>query len=65
MRAFHPHITIARFARASLGASLAAGWHPQQAVAGTSLPVADFVLYESTLGHDGADYRIVERYRLR
>jgi len=59
-RAFHPHITVARFGRTALGA---ADWLPLAPVA-MSFEVAGFALYESTLGHDGADYRIVERYTL-
>ena len=60
-RAFLPHVTIARFARGA--GSLAAGYVAPP-LGGVAWPVDGFALYESTLGHDGADYRIVERYRL-
>ena len=60
-RTYHPHITIARFGREQAGA---AGFVPVVPVAGLSFPVHAFALFESTLGHDGADYRIVERYPL-
>lgn len=59
-RAFHPHITLARFPRsagpprdiATLGASLRL----------PSFPVDSFDLIESELGHSGAVYHLVERY---
>ena len=61
-RSFLPHITIARFARGS--GSLAAGFVPAVPLAGAGFCVEGFALYESTLGHDGADYHVVERYRV-
>lgn len=60
-RAYRPHITIARFGREQAGAE---GFVPAVPLAGTGFGVDHFALYESTLGHDGADYRIVERYSL-
>jgi len=58
-RAFLPHITLARFGRSSgpVGGFAAA------TLGGTTFVVDGFALYESTLTSDGADYRIVERYR--
>lgn len=61
-RAYRPHITIARFGREQAGA---AGFVPLVPLAGAEFRVDRFALYESTLGHDGADYRIVERYPLQ
>ena len=61
-RSFLPHVTIARFPRNAGG--LAAGFVPLTPLGGVPWPVSGFALYESSLGHDGADYRIVERYRL-
>lgn len=60
-RAYRPHITIARFGREQAGA---AAFVPAAPVNGIGFRVDRFALYESTLGHDGADYRIVERYPL-
>jgi len=60
-RAFVPHVTIARFGKDGGRAAAAFSGAPLSPVA---WPVAGFALYESTLGHDGADYCIVERYRL-
>lgn len=61
-RAYRPHITIARFGREQVDA---AGFAPASPVAGATFAVDAFALYESTLGHDGADYRIVERFPLQ
>jgi 2'-5' RNA ligase len=57
-RAFLPHITVARFGReaGSLGA------FPLQPLPVQPFDVSGFGLWESVLTHDGADYRIVERY---
>ena len=60
-RAFHPHITLARFGRL---AGDAGGFVPLVPLAGLAWRVNAFALYESTLGHDGADYTVVERYPL-
>ncbi len=60
-RAFRPHITLARFGRL---AGDAGGFVPQVPLAGLGWRADAFALYESTLGHDGADYEIVERYPL-
>lgn len=60
-RAFHPHITIARFGREQAGA---AGFVPAVPLAGVGFRIDHFGLFESTIGHDGADYAQVERYPL-
>ncbi len=60
-RAFVPHVTIARFGKD--GGCAAAGF-ASPPLGHAAWPVAGFALYESTLGHDGADYTVVERYRL-
>lgn len=59
-RAFLPHITIARFSRG--GGALAAAYVPPIPLGEATFAVAGFALYESTLGNDGADYRIADRY---
>jgi len=63
MRAYRPHITIARFSRRSgppLGAEAAIRPPPP-------LPVrfAEMLLYESTLGEEGARYTVASSYPLR
>ena len=60
-RAYRPHITIARFGREQAGA---AAFVPLVPLVGTAFRVDQFALYESSLGHDGADYRVCERYTL-
>lgn len=60
-RAYHPHITIARFGRHH--------GTPINLFEGAPVPRVEalfdsFCLYESQLGHDGATYSIVERYPL-
>lgn len=59
-RSFLPHITIARFARGS--GSLAPGCVHAASLGDIGFRVQGFALYESKLGHDGADYHVVERY---
>jgi 2'-5' RNA ligase len=61
-RAFLPHITIARFSRGSGGG--AASFVPLVPLGGTSFMVDGFALFESSLGHDGSDYRAAEIYRI-
>ena len=60
-RAFLPHITVARFGRGSgpLGA------FPAVPMPITPFPVTGFALWESRLGHDGADYSVIERYPIQ
>ena len=62
-RKFSPHITLARLKNAPPGRIQgfidAAPPHRAEAVA-----VDDFRLFRSTLGHNGADYDVLERYPL-
>ena len=58
-RAFVPHITVARFGR---DAGSVAGF-PLVPLPIAPFTVDGFALWESRLGHAGADYRVVERYR--
>jgi len=60
-RAFQPHITLARFARAG-DLSGFATLHGR--LSSDPFPVTHFGLYESTLGGEGARYELVERYAL-
>lgn len=57
-RTFLPHITVARFGR-DMGNI---GGFPALPLPTTPFTVAGFALWESRLGHDGADYRVIERY---
>ena len=59
-RAFHPHITIARFGRRDGWA--AAGFVPLGTLGRIGFAVGGFTLFESFLGEGGSTYRIVERY---
>ena len=61
-RAFHPHITIARFGRRDGWA--AAGFVPLSSLDRIGFTVDGFTLFESTLSEDGAIYRAVERYAM-
>lgn len=58
-RAFLPHITVARFGR-DVGSM---GGFPLVPLPVAPFVVEGFALWESRLTHDGADYRIVERFR--
>lgn len=62
-RAFHPHITIARFHRrsAAFADALAAR---NRALASPPFAVAAFTLFESHLSRHGADYEAVAGYAL-
>jgi 2'-5' RNA ligase len=57
-RAFVPHITVARFGRT---AGAPGGW-PQQPIPALAWDAGGFALWESRLGHEGADYRVVARW---
>jgi RNA 2',3'-cyclic 3'-phosphodiesterase len=61
-RAFHPHITLARFPSRARGAIAL----PEDlaALVGTPTEIDNFVLYESSLGKNGATYTVVARYPL-
>lgn len=62
-RAFHPHITLARWNRRS--ATLADSFaERRRALASQPFEIADFILYESRLSRHGAHYEEVERYAL-
>ncbi len=58
-RAFLPHITLARFGR---DAGSIRGFLDQPPLVAPPFRVDAFVLYESLLTHDGAEYRMIERY---
>lgn len=57
-RAFVPHITVARLPR---GAGSISGF-PAQALPTTAFRISGFALWQSELGSDGADYKVIERY---
>jgi 2'-5' RNA ligase len=57
-RAFVPHVTVARLPRS---AGVINGF-PARALPATSFRINGFALWESRLGHDGADYTVIERY---
>lgn len=57
-RAFVPHITIARLPR-SAGSIRD---FPAQALPKATFGISGFALWESRLGHGGADYVVIERY---
>jgi RNA 2',3'-cyclic 3'-phosphodiesterase len=60
-RAFHPHITLARWkGKVSLDRFLKSN----AGLASDPWEVAEFILYESRLGRDGAHYEAVESYPL-
>ena len=62
MRAYHPHITIARLGR---GAGPVGPFIGRWAgLSSAAFPVDSLCLYESRLGSEGASYTIVERYSL-
>ncbi len=58
-RAFLPHITVARLGRS---AGPVAGFVTRLLPAAV-FQVSHFGLWESTLGTEGADYRVIERFR--
>jgi 2'-5' RNA ligase len=57
-RAYVPHITIARLPR---GAGSISDF-PARAIPTTVFRITGFALWESRLGHAGADYTVIERY---
>jgi 2'-5' RNA ligase len=62
-RAFHPHITLARYGRSEK--LLADSWSERnRALASHSFPVDHFTLFESRLSRHGAHYQEVASYRL-
>ena len=62
-RAFHPHITLARFKRHSATAAQAF-LERNRALATPAFAVDRFILYESHLSRHGAHYEAVAEYRL-
>jgi len=61
-RAYHPHITLARFSRGS--GPLDAFAEESGGLSSAPFTVDNFRLYESHLKSDGALYSVVERYPL-
>ncbi len=61
-RAYHPHITLARWKGRAPGIDRVLEQHG--GLASEPWDVSEFILYESRLGRDGAHYEPVERYRL-
>jgi len=59
-RAFVPHVTIAR---GRITGPLAG--FPIRPLPVAPFSVKGFALYESLMGHDGSDYRVLERYPIR
>jgi 2'-5' RNA ligase len=57
-RAFVPHITVARFGKT---AGELNGF-PVVPLPGAAFPVTGFALWESRMGHGGADYSVIARY---
>ena len=62
-RAFHPHVTLARFSRRE-GAAAQAFVERNRALASPPFAVDRFILYESRLSRHGAHYEEVADYRL-
>lgn len=60
-RAYLPHITIARFGRSVGPMDSFIALHG--GLASAPFVVDSFALFESHLGHEGAAYHVVERYR--
>jgi len=61
-RAYQPHITLARLPRGA--GSIGPFLESAGGLSGPSFEVEDFCLFESRLSAAGADYTILERYRL-
>ena len=62
-RAFHPHITLARYNRR--GAGSAGDFERQQsALSSSAFAVDSFILFESRLSRNGAHYEEVSAYEL-
>lgn len=61
-RAYHPHVTLARFSRRGGDVSAFAALHA--GLAGPPFRLASFGLYESRLGSAGAQYERLARYDL-
>lgn len=61
-RAYFPHVTLARFGRS--GGSIDGFAEAHGGLSSAAFEVTHFVLYESTLGHEGATYHAIDRYAL-
>lgn len=61
-RAFLPHVTLARFARAAAPGPEVAG---RIAISPLAFTLDRFALFESRLGSEGATYDAIEHYALR
>ena len=61
-RAFHPHVTLARWSRAA--PDLEPFTQRHGILSSDPWPVESFILYESRLGRDGAHYEAVAAYPL-
>ena len=61
-RTYRPHITLARGRRMGPADAFVTA---NAGLASAPFPVTHFALYESTLGRDGANYAVVERWPLR
>jgi 2'-5' RNA ligase len=61
-RAYHPHITLARWKGRAAGTDAFLERHG--GLASEPWQVGELILYESRLGHEGAHYEAVERYSL-
>jgi len=62
-RAFHPHITLARYGRRSAGAARSfAQWNAS--VSSSQFEVGEFILFESHMSRHGPHYDELETYRL-
>lgn len=59
-RKFVPHITVARLGSGAGPVDA----YPASPLPATAFAVGGFALWESRLGHDGADYQVIERYPL-
>jgi 2'-5' RNA ligase len=62
-RAYLPHITLARFSSRALPV-LESFMALHAGLSSPSWPVEDFRLYESHLGHEGAHYECIARYKM-
>ena len=63
-RAFHPHITLARFNRGASAAAAAAFLARNRALATPPFAVDRFILYESRLSRHGPHYEEIAAYPL-
>jgi 2'-5' RNA ligase len=62
-KAFHPHVTLARYGRSSAAAA-ASFTERRRSLASPPFPVDEFTFFESRLSRHGAHYEEVARYPL-